>query len=88
MPFDGKYRIIDFVLSNLINSGVCSIYYVLVQFKSHSLLLNLRDGWQFGSLLNHQFILPVSPQVRTPDGTPYNLNPAHLRHPKAGGRPC
>ena len=47
VPFGGKYRIIDFVLSNLINSGIYSIY-VLVQFMSQSLLRHLRDGWQFG----------------------------------------
>lgn len=68
MPFGGKYRIIDFVLSNLINSGICSIY-VLGQFKCQSLLLHLRDGWQFDSLLNHQFIIPVSAQLRSPDRT-------------------
>ena len=33
VPFGGKYRIIDFVLSNLINSGIYSIY-VLTQFKA------------------------------------------------------
>src|SRR5678816_1172867 len=37
VPFVGKYRIIDFVLSNFINSGIYSIY-VLTQFKSQSLL--------------------------------------------------
>ncbi|MGC9972691.1 MAG: sugar phosphate nucleotidyltransferase, partial [Bryobacteraceae bacterium] len=63
MPFGGKYRIVDFVLSNLINSGVFSIY-VLVQFKSQSLLRHLRDGWQFGALLQDHFIIPVSAQMR------------------------
>jgi len=58
VPFGGKYRIVDFVLSNLINSGLYSIY-VLVQFKSQSLLRHLRDGWQFGGLLQNQFIIPV-----------------------------
>jgi glucose-1-phosphate adenylyltransferase len=43
VPFGGKYRIIDFVLSNLINSGIHSIY-VLTQFKSQSLLQHLADG--------------------------------------------
>ena len=70
MPFGGKYRIIDFVLSNLINSGIYSIY-VLVQFKSQSLLRHLRDGWQFGGLLNDQFIIPVPAQMRSPGGTWY-----------------
>ncbi|MHB1959922.1 MAG: sugar phosphate nucleotidyltransferase [Acidobacteriaceae bacterium] len=53
VPFGGKYRIIDFVLSNLINSGIYSIY-VLVQFMSQPLLRHLRDGWQFGGLLQDQ----------------------------------
>jgi glucose-1-phosphate adenylyltransferase len=70
VPFCGKYRIIDFVLSNLINSGVYSIY-VLVQFKSQSLLRHLRDGWQFGGLLKDQFIVPVPAQMRSADETWY-----------------
>ena len=37
VPFGGRYRIIDFVLSNFINSGIYSIY-VLVQYKSQSLI--------------------------------------------------
>lgn len=65
VPFGGKYRIIDFVLSNLINSGINSIY-VLIQFKSQSLLQHLRDGWQFSGILREQFIIPVPAQMRTP----------------------
>ena len=63
VPFGGKYRIIDFVLSNLINSGIYSIY-VLTQFKSQSLLQHLSDGWQFANLLKNQFIIPVPAQMR------------------------
>jgi glucose-1-phosphate adenylyltransferase len=70
VPFGGKYRIVDFVLSNLINSGVYSAY-VLTQFKSQSLLQHLREGWEFGSLLPHQFIIPVPAQMRSPDETWY-----------------
>jgi len=70
VPFGGKYRIVDFVLSNLINSGIYSIY-VLTQFKSQSLLQHLRDGWQFSGLLTSQFIIPVPAQMRTPDETWY-----------------
>ncbi|HWR50654.1 MAG TPA: glucose-1-phosphate adenylyltransferase [Bryobacteraceae bacterium] len=70
VPFGGKYRICDFVLSNLINSGIYSIY-VLVQFKSQSLLQHLRDGWQFAGLLRHQFVIPVPAQMRTPGETWY-----------------
>ncbi len=70
VPFGGKYRIVDFVLSNLVNSGVYSTY-VLTQFKSQSLLQHLRDTWQFGGLLPHQFIIPVPAQMLSPDETWY-----------------
>jgi glucose-1-phosphate adenylyltransferase len=70
VPFGGKYRIIDFVLSNFINSGIYSIY-VLTQFRSQSLLQHLSEGWQFGSLLKSQFIIPVPAQMRSPDETWY-----------------
>lgn len=63
VPFGGKYRIVDFVLSNFINSGIYSIY-VLTQFKSQSLLQHLSDGWQFTNLLKSQFIIPVPAQMR------------------------
>lgn len=66
VPFGGKYQIIDFALSNLINSGLCSIY-VLVQYRSDSLLRQLRDGWQFGGLLQDHFIIPVAAQLRSED---------------------
>src|SRR5204862_556843 len=65
VPFGGRYRIIDFVLSNLVNSGIYSIY-VLVQFKSQSLLQHLREGWEASSLLRNHFIIPVPAQMRTP----------------------
>ena len=70
VPFGGKYRIIDFVLSNFINSGIYSIY-VLTQFRSQSLLQHLSEGWQFGSLLKNQFIIPVPAQMRSADETWY-----------------
>jgi glucose-1-phosphate adenylyltransferase len=53
------------VLSNLINSGIYSIY-VLVQFKSQSLLEHLREGWEASSLLRNHFIIPVPAQMRSP----------------------
>lgn len=65
VPFGGQYRIVDFVLSNLVNSGIFSTY-VLIQFKSQSLLQHLRDGWEFSGLLKNQFIIPVPAQMRTP----------------------
>ena len=64
VPFGGRYRIVDFVLSNLINSGIYSIY-VLVQFKSQSLLEHLREGWEASSLLRNHFIIPVPAQMRS-----------------------
>jgi len=65
VPFGGRYRIVDFVLSNLVNSGIYSIY-VLVQFKSQSLLQHLREGWESSSLLRNHFIIPVPAQMRSP----------------------
>ena len=70
VPFGGRYRIVDFVLSNLINSGIYSIY-VLIQFKSQSLLQHLRDGWESNSLLKSHFIIPVPAQMRTAGETWY-----------------
>lgn len=70
VPFGGKYRIMDFVLSNFINSGIYSIY-VLTQFRSQSLLQHLSEGWQFGGLLKNQFIIPVPAQMRSPGETWY-----------------
>ena len=65
VPFGGRYRIVDFVLSNLINSGIYSTY-VLIQFKSQSLLQHLREGWEASSLLKEHFIIPVPAQMRSP----------------------
>jgi len=64
VPFGGKYRIIDFVLSNFINSGIYSIY-VLTQFRSQSLLQHLSEGWQFGGMLKSHFIIDVPAQMRS-----------------------
>ncbi len=66
VPFGGKYRIIDFVLSNFINSGIYSIF-VLTQFKSQSLTEHIQEGFRFGTLLPDHFILPVPAQMRTGD---------------------
>jgi len=70
VPFGGKYRIIDFVLSNFINSGIYSVY-VLTQFRSQSLLQHLSEGWQFGTLLKSQFMIPVPAQMRSAGETWY-----------------
>lgn len=65
VSFGGRYRIVDFVLSNLINSGIYSIY-VLIQFKSQSLLQHLRDGWEFSAIQKSHFVIPVPAQMRLP----------------------
>jgi glucose-1-phosphate adenylyltransferase len=64
VPFGGRYRIVDFVLSNLVNSGIYSIY-VLIQFRSQSLLQHLREGWEVSGLLKNKFIIPVPAQMRS-----------------------
>ena len=63
VPFGGKYRIVDFVLSNMVNSQIYSIY-LLVQWRSQSLIEHLKDGWQFGRILHDHFIIPVPAQMR------------------------
>jgi len=70
VPFGGKYRIVDFVLSNFLNSGIYSIY-VLTQFRSQSLLQHLSEGWQAGGILKSQFIIPVPAQMRSAGETWY-----------------
>jgi glucose-1-phosphate adenylyltransferase len=70
VPFGGKYRIIDFVLSNFVNSGIYSVY-VLTQFRSQSLLQHLSEGWQFSGLLKSQFIINVPAQMRSENETWY-----------------
>ncbi len=64
VPFGGKYRLVDFVLSNFINSGIYSLY-ILTQFKSQSLTDHLQVGWRFSGLLHDHFILSVPAQKRT-----------------------
>ncbi|MBD3393886.1 MAG: glucose-1-phosphate adenylyltransferase [Chitinivibrionales bacterium] len=61
--FGGKYRIIDFVLNNFINSGIFKIK-VLTQFKADSLIKHLTTGWSLNRMLG-QYIDPVPAQMRT-----------------------
>jgi len=61
--FGGKYRIIDFVLNNFINSGIFKIK-VLTQFKADSLIKHLTTGWNLNRMLG-QYIDPVPAQMRT-----------------------
>lgn len=64
VPFGGKYRIIDFVMSNFINSGIHSIF-VLTQFRSQSLSEHIVNGWNISSIIKGQFIVPVPAQMQS-----------------------
>jgi glucose-1-phosphate adenylyltransferase len=64
VPFGGRYRIIDFTLSNCLHSGLRRIL-VLTQYKSHSLQKHLRDGWSIYNPELGDYITPVPPQMRT-----------------------
>jgi glucose-1-phosphate adenylyltransferase len=66
VPFGGKYRLIDFVLSNLVNSEIGSIY-VLTQYKSQSLAKHLQTGWHVSTFKGTDFIMAVPPQMRLGD---------------------
>jgi glucose-1-phosphate adenylyltransferase len=64
VPFGGKYRIIDFALSNCVNSGLRKIG-VLTQYKSHSLLRHLQRGWGFMRAEIGEFVELLPAQQRT-----------------------
>lgn len=87
VPFGGKYRIIDFVLNNFINSEIYKIK-VLTQFKSDSLNQHVARGWPMPPLFNHYLDL-VPAQMRTganwyqgtADAIYQNLNLIHDENP-------
>ncbi len=61
VPFGGKYRIIDFALSNMVNSGIYSIY-CLIQFKSQSLHEHIARAWNFGTALRgRDYFVDIAP---------------------------
>lgn len=64
VPFGGQFRIIDFSLSNCINSGIRRIG-VLTQYKAHSLIRHIQKGWGFLRGEFHEFIelLPAQQRV-------------------------
>jgi glucose-1-phosphate adenylyltransferase len=62
VPFGGSYRLIDFVLSNLVNAGYTKIA-VLTQYKSHSLDRHISQSWRLSSMVG-QYIAPVPAQQR------------------------
>jgi glucose-1-phosphate adenylyltransferase len=63
VPFGGKYRIIDFTLSNCLNSGLRQIA-VLIQYKSHSLDRHIRIGWNILNPELGESIASIPPQQR------------------------
>ena len=64
VPFGGKYRIIDFTLTNCLHSGLRRVL-VLTQYKSHSLQKHLRDGWSIFNPELGEYITTIPPQMRT-----------------------
>lgn len=64
VPFGGKFRIIDFALSNCLNSGIHQMG-VLTQYKAHSLIRHLQQGWPMSAGVSEGFveILPASQQT-------------------------
>lgn len=87
VPFGGRYRIIDFVLSNFVNSGFFKIK-VLTQVKASSLIEHIDRGWRLSAVVD-QYIDPVPAQMRrgthwylgTADAVYQNLNIIHDENP-------
>ena len=89
VPFGGKFRIIDFTLSNCVNSGIRKIG-VATQYKAQSLIQHLQRGWSFLDGRFHEFvdILPAQQQVSedwyqgTADAVFQNLDLIRRSRPK------
>ncbi|NMT63618.1 glucose-1-phosphate adenylyltransferase [Marinobacter orientalis] len=66
VPFGGKFRIIDFPLSNCINSGIGQVG-VITQYKSHSLIRHIQRGWGFmrGELNEFVELWPAQQRIET-----------------------
>src|ERR1044072_5883296 len=62
VPFAGIYRLIDFALSNVVNSGYLKVV-VLTQYKSHSLDRHVTQTWRMSTLLGN-YVTPVPAQQR------------------------
>jgi len=66
VPFGGKFRIIDFPLSNCINSGIRRVG-VMTQYKAHSLILHIQRGWGFlrGEFGEYVEVLPAQQRIES-----------------------
>ncbi|MFO7953535.1 MAG: sugar phosphate nucleotidyltransferase, partial [Thioalkalivibrio sp.] len=66
VPFGGKFRIIDFPLSNCINSGIRQVA-VVTQYKAHSLIQHMQRGWSFlrGEFGEFIELLPAQQRIET-----------------------
>ncbi len=62
VPFAARYRIVDFILNNFVNSGIYSVY-VLTQFRAQSLTEHIQRYWRFGAFLTDHFITLVPAQM-------------------------
>ncbi len=88
LPFGSRWRMVDFVLSNLLNSGIHSIY-MLVQYKSQSLIEHVRKSWVVSPMRNEEFVTVVPPQMMrggdwfqgTADAVYQNVNLIKLHNP-------
>lgn len=63
VPFGGKFRIVDFPLSNCVNSGIRRIA-VLTQYKAHSLIKHVQQGWGANKLARDEFVELLPAQQR------------------------
>lgn len=87
--FGGKFRIVDFVLSNCVNSGIRRVS-VLTQYKAHSLIRHIQRGWSFlrGEFGEFIEIIPAQQQLGadwyrgTADALYQNLSIMRLHHPR------
>src|SRR5262245_50910430 len=61
VPFGGRYRMIDIVLSNFVNSGIYKLS-VITQYKAGSLMQHLARGWQLATQMGH-YVAPVPPAM-------------------------
>lgn len=89
VPFGGRYRIVDFALSNFVNSHIYSIY-LLVQYRSQSLIEHVRQNWVLSPVIRDQFVAVVPPQMRmgpewfqgTADAVFQNMNLIRQHNPE------